>query len=92
MPNNYEKKATVFSAWLRRGFLAHSAVLPSASGSIDEWKLETPTLIRYGELTNDEFFVTECAAKNGVRITNASETEPIVMLKHFAKNPELKLR
>jgi hypothetical protein len=71
---------------------AYGLILLQGYGSIDEWKLETPTLIRYGELTNDEFFVTECAAKNGVRITNASETEPIVMLKHFAKNPELKLR
>ena len=51
--------------------------------------IETPTLIRYGELTNDEFFVTEKAAKEGITITNTSQTEPIVMLKHFAENPEL---
>ena len=57
---------------------------------MDNWKLETPTLIRYGELTNDEFFVTESAARKGVTITNTSATEPIVLLKHFAKNPELK--
>ena len=47
------------------------------------------TLMRYGELTNDEFFVSEGAAKKGVVITNTSKTEPIVMLKHFAENPEL---
>lgn len=41
------------------------------------------------ELTNDEFFVTEKAAKEGIKITNTSSTEPIVMLKHFAENPEL---
>lgn len=29
------------------------------------------------------------AAKEGVAITNTSATEPIVMLKHFAENPEL---
>lgn len=50
----------------------------------------TPTLIRYGELTNDEFFVTEKAAKKGITITNESKTENIVMLKHFAENPDLK--
>lgn len=43
----------------------------------------------YGELTNDEFFVTEKAASKGIKITNTSATEPIVMLKHFAENPEL---
>ncbi|MFA9558263.1 hypothetical protein ACERII_13225 [Evansella sp. AB-rgal1] len=57
----------------------------------DVWKLETPACIRYGQLTNDEFFVTEPAAKAGVTITNTSETEPIVMLKHFAENNDLKL-
>ena len=31
------------------------------------------------------------AAKEGVVITNTSTTEPIVMLKHFAENPELEL-
>ena len=56
---------------------------------MNSWKLETPTLIRYGELTNDEYFVTEKAAKEGVVITNTSDTEPIVMLKHFSENPEL---
>ena len=58
-------------------------------GRFGEWEIETPTLIRYGELTNDEFFVTESAAKGGIWITNTSSTEPIVMLKHFAENPEL---
>ena len=29
------------------------------------------------------------AAKGGIWITNTSSTEPIVMLKHFAENPEL---
>ena len=31
------------------------------------------------------------AAKEGITITNTSTTEPIVMLKHFAENPELNI-
>ena len=69
---------------------AYGLILLQGKGHFGAWEIETPTLIRYGELTNDEFFVTETAAKNGIRITNTSNTEPIVMLKHFAKNPELK--
>ena len=46
-------------------------------------------LIRYGELTHDEYFVTEQAAKEGVVITNPSLTDPIVILKHFSDNPDL---
>ena len=55
------------------------------------WDIESPTLIKYGELTNDEFFITEDAAKRGVTITNTSSCEDIVILKHFAENPDLDL-
>ena len=67
---------------------AYGIILLQGRGRMGVWELETPTLIRYGELTNDEFFITEAAAKGGVKITNTSSTEPIVMLKHFAENPE----
>ena len=54
------------------------------------WKVETPTLIRFGQLTRDEFFVTERAAVEGVRINNPSDNDPLVMLKHFGPgNPDL---
>lgn len=68
---------------------AYGFILLQGKGKFGAWDIETPTLIRYGELTNDEFFVTEKAAKEGIVITNASATESIVMLKHFAENPEL---
>ncbi len=70
---------------------AYGFILLQGHGTCGDWEIETPTLIRYGELTNDEFFVTEAAAKAGVTITNTSKTEPIVMLKHFAENPDLKI-
>lgn len=70
---------------------AYGLILIEGHGKLNDWDIETPTLIRYGELTNDEFFVTENAAKKGVTITNTSKTENIVMLKHFAENPDLKI-
>lgn len=70
---------------------AYGFILLEGKGKFGVWNIETPTLIRYGELTNDKFFVTEKAAKQGVTITNTSAVEPIVMLKHFAENPELKI-
>ena len=70
---------------------AYGFILLQGKGTFGAWNIETPTLIRYGELTNDEFFVTEKAAKEGITITNTSTTEPIVMLKHFAENPELEV-
>ncbi len=71
---------------------AYGFILIEGRGKFGNWNIETPTLIRYGELTNDEFFVTEKAAKEGITITNTSDTEPLVMLKHFAENPELEVK
>jgi hypothetical protein len=71
---------------------AYGLILMQGRGKMGEWEIETPALIRYGQLTNDEFFVSEQAAKEGVTIVNASTTDPIVMLKHFGPdNPDLKL-
>lgn len=65
---------------------AYGLYMLQGHGKLNEWDLETPSMIRYHELTNDEFFVTKSAANQGVTITNLSKTEPIVMLKHFAGN------
>ncbi len=46
-------------------------------------------MIRFGDWTEDELFVTRPAAQAGVTIINASQTEPLVLLKHFGPgNPE----
>ncbi|MHA1380400.1 MAG: hypothetical protein ACTSRG_18700 [Candidatus Helarchaeota archaeon] len=70
---------------------AYGLIMIQGHGTLNYWKIETPTLIRYGQLTNDEFFVSEETARSGVEIKNLSETEPIVMLKHFGpSNHDLK--
>ena len=68
---------------------AYGIICLQGYGRFGQWALETPTLIRYGQLTNDEFFVSEKAAREGIKITNISSTEDIVILKHFAENPDL---
>jgi hypothetical protein len=69
---------------------AYGMIMMQGHGTMGRWPVETPALIRFGQLTHDEFFVSEGAAKAGVRITNASDSEPLVMLKHFGpKNPDL---
>lgn len=69
---------------------AYGMIMMQGHGTMGGWDIETPTMIRYGQLTHDEYFVTEAAAKSGVTIVNPSKTDPIVMLKHFGPdNPEL---
>jgi hypothetical protein len=71
---------------------AYGMIMMQGHGKMGVWDIETPALIRYGQLTNDEFFVSESAAKEGVTIANLSTSDPIVMLKHFGPgNPDLQL-
>ena len=71
---------------------AYGLIMMQGHGTMGVWDIETPSLIRYGQLTNDEFFVSEAAAIDGIVITNLSKTDPIVMLKHFGPdNPDLDL-
>jgi len=66
---------------------AYGMITMQGHGRMGAWEVEAPTLIRFGELTSDEFFVSAAAARAGVKISNPSRTEPLVMLKHYALQP-----
>ena len=75
-----------------RDSAAYGLIIMQGRGKMGVWDVETPALIRYGQLTNDEFFVSEKAAMDGVIISNHSTTDPLVMLKHFGPgNPDMSL-
>jgi len=65
----------------------YGLILIQGKGYIGSSEAITPTLIRYGELTQDEFFVTYNRAKEGIKITNTSQYENMVILKHFGPQP-----
>jgi len=69
---------------------AYGMYMLQGHGKMGVWDIETPSMIRFGQLTYDEFFVSERVAKDGVQIINSSKSDPIVMLKHFGpENPDL---
>ncbi len=69
---------------------AYGLIAVQGHGRINGRPLETPVMIRYGQNTFDEYFVTEHAAKKGVLLENFSAVEPLVILKHFGPgNPDL---
>ena len=69
---------------------AYGLIVVQGHGTFGSWQVESPALIRYGQLTSDEFYVSEAAARDGVLIQNPSATDSLVILKHFGpKNPEL---
>jgi hypothetical protein len=76
-----------------RDAAAYGLIMMQGHGQMGVWDIETPALIRFGQLTQDEYFVSEQAAVEGVEITNRSRTDPLVMLKHFGPgNPDLSLK
>ncbi len=69
---------------------AYGLIVVQGRGTIGKMDVGSPTMIRFGELTEDECFVSVDAAEEGVKITNASACENLVMLKHFGPgNPDL---
>ena len=75
-----------------RDAAGYGLILTEGYGTLGVHRVDTPTLIRHGQLTDDEFFVTEAAARDGVTIRNESASQPLVMLKHFGPgNPDLQL-
>jgi hypothetical protein len=68
---------------------AYGIILTQGYGRFGALQVSTPAMIRFGQMTEDELFVTVDAARNGVRIENLSETDPLVILKHFGPgNPD----
>lgn len=69
---------------------ASSMIVVQGSGSINGMTLDCPKLIRFYELTQDEVFITEAAAKAGLTFENTSATEDLVILRYFGPevNPD----
>ncbi len=62
---------------------AWSGICVQGKGTINGQALNSPKLIRFHELTEDEYFCTEAGAKAGVTFENTSDTEPLVLLRYF---------
>ena len=69
---------------------AYGLITVQGEGRINKLRLNCPKLIRFHDLTEDEAFVTEEAARAGVVYENTSATEPLVVLRYFGPevNPD----
>ncbi len=65
---------------------AYGCIFVQGHGTFGVFDAEAPTLLRFGQQSSDEFFVSERRAIEGVVITNLSKVEPLVLLKHFGPN------
>ncbi len=65
---------------------AYGCIIIQGHGRFGTYDAEASVMLRFGQPSNDEFFVSEAAAKQGVVIENRSRFQPMVILKHFGPN------
>jgi len=65
-------------------------IITQGEGRIGKFPVHCPSMIRFGEMTEDELFVSHEAAVQGVAIENISKQEPLVVLRYFGPdtNPD----
>ena len=65
---------------------AYGCIVIQGQGKFAGLDCESSCMLRFGQMSGDEFFVSETAAQSGITIENKSKWEPLVMLKHFGPN------
>jgi hypothetical protein len=68
---------------------AYGLIAVQGSGWVNKHRLQTPAMSRFGELTEDEYFVSYEAARNGIIFDNTG-SENLVVLRYFgpSTNPQ----
>ncbi len=68
----------------------YTALVVQGHGAFGPFPCEAPGVLRFDDLSADEFFVSESTAKTGVVLENHSVCEPLVVLQNYANNnPEV---
>jgi len=65
---------------------ASGVIVTQGRGRIGKLPLECPSMIRFGEMSEDEVFISANAAKEGVEIENLAKACPLVLLRYFGPN------
>jgi hypothetical protein len=62
---------------------AYGLIVTQGHGTLNNLSIDCPSSIRFGQMTEDEVFVSYEAATAGVTFTNPSLTDPLVTLRYF---------
>lgn len=62
---------------------ASGLIVTQGHGKIGRLSIDCPSMIRFGQMTQDEIFITAEAASEGIVIENHSATDPLVTLRYF---------
>ncbi len=69
---------------------AYGLIVVQGQGRMNQLTVDCPKMIRFQDITRDEVFCTESAAREGVVFENTSACEDLVVLRYFGPevNPE----
>jgi len=69
---------------------ASGVIVLQGRGRVCNMAIESPNLIRFGEMTEDEFFITHNRATEGYTVENLAKECPLVLLRYFGPevNPQ----
>jgi len=62
---------------------ASGLIVTQGHGRIGKVEIDCPSSIRFGQMTQDEVFITAEAASEGLTVVNDSQTDPLVTLRYF---------
>jgi hypothetical protein len=62
---------------------ASGLIVTQGHGTIGKLSVDCPSIIRFGQMTQDEVFISHEAAQQGVTFVNQSQTDPLVTLRYF---------
>ena len=65
---------------------AYGLVVTQGHGFFGDFECEAPGLLHFDDISGDEFFISEKAAKAGIVVKNTSTYEPLVLLQNYANN------
>jgi hypothetical protein len=72
---------------------AYGCIIIEGHGTFGSYDAEAAICLRFGQMSADEYFVSEQAARQGLQIVNESRCEPMVILQHFGpNNPEVPMK
>jgi hypothetical protein len=70
---------------------ASGVIVTEGHGRIGKLDLDCPSIIRFGQMTQDEVFISHEAAVAGATFENHSKTDPLVTLRYFGPDVHTKL-
>jgi len=82
------KELTIYPGqeYVSKDQAAYGCIVTQGYGAFGAYQCEAANMLRYDQFSADEYFVSEEAAKRGVKIVNRTKYEPLVILKHFGPN------